>query len=81
MSLYIASVAVVVSMMILQAVIFIFIVRQQQRTIERLTDRIMVMQGHREYQPTQPDGPPERKRKPMSFFDDPNIEEEEEMTS
>jgi hypothetical protein len=54
-----------------------FVVAKQQRTIDTLTDKIMA-RDYREYKSMTGQAMVEDKpsRKPMSFFDDPNIDEE-----
>lgn len=51
--------------------------QRQQATIDRLTDKLMA-KDYREYVTMQPrESVPETpKRKPMSWYDDPNIEDE-----
>lgn len=54
-----------------------FVIAKQQRTIDRLTDKLMA-RDYKEYKsmtkPLMEDEKP--RRKPMSFYDDPNIEDE-----
>lgn len=61
------------------------IIKRQNDTITDLTNRVMVLSGHRDYAQTA-DGifdraiTDKRLRKPMSWHDDPNIEEEIDET-
>lgn len=54
-----------------------FIMYRQQRTIERLTDKVMA-KDYREYVTMQPqtEQPDKPTRKPLSWYDDPGMEEE-----
>jgi len=76
MTLYIASIAVLTAIIIAQSVVYYLHFREQQRTIDALTDKLMVRMGHREYREPMLMQEEKPKRKPMSFFDDPDIEDE-----
>lgn len=76
MTLYIASIAVLTAIIIAQSVVYYLHIRTQQRTIDALTDKLMVRMGHREYREPMLMEEEKPKRKPMSFFDDPDIEDE-----
>lgn len=56
---------------------FVIIYNKQQQTIDALTNRLMVLSGHREYAAPVTVTPEKPTRKPMSWHDDPNIEEED----
>jgi len=76
MTLYIASIAVLTVVIIAQSVVYYLHIRTQQKTIDSLTDKLMVRMGHREYREPMLMEEEKPKRKPMSFFDDPDIEDE-----
>ena len=78
MTLYIASIAVLTVVIIMQSVIFYMLHKSQQRTIDALTDKLMVRMGHREYREPMLMQEEKPKRKPMSFYDDPSIEAEDD---
>lgn len=57
----------------------VVIIFRQQRTIDKLTDKLMA-KDYREYmsmQPREPDPQPEPTRKPLSWHDDPALDEDE----
>ena len=76
MTLYIASIAALTGIIIAQSVVYYLHIRTQQKTIDALTDKLMVRMGHREYREPMLMQEEKPKRKPMSFFDDPDIEDE-----
>jgi|GEM_PF-5986158 len=76
MTLYIASIAALTGIIIVQSVVYYLHIRAQQKTIDALTDKLMVRMGHREYREPMLMEEEKPKRKPMSFFDDPDIEDE-----
>ena len=76
MTLYIASIAALTGIIIVQSVVYYLHIRTQQKTIDALTDKLMVRMGHREYREPMLMQEEKPKRKPMSFYDDPDIEDE-----
>ena len=76
MTLYIASIAALTGIIIAQSVVYYLHIRTQQKTIDALTDKLMVRMGHREYREPMLMQEEKPKRKPMSFYDDPDIEDE-----
>lgn len=83
MSLYIASVAALVAVVIAQSITHYFFAKSLQQTVERLTDRVMA-KDYKEYRIMSEPTPEEPKtRKPLSAFDDPFLpgDEDEENYS
>jgi len=76
MFLYLASISALTAIIVVQSIIFYLSHKTYQRMIDSLTNKLMVRQGHREYREQPPVEEEKPKRKPMSFYDDPDIEDE-----
>lgn len=54
---------------------------RMQRTIDKLTDRLMARDyGEYKRHDRTPEAPPREQRKPISYYDDPSIETEDDDT-